>query len=91
MMRANFTRTLATSTIKAFRLSVKDGKPSAEELPAIVVAGKVNEKEALKAVQKEYGKDSSVAVGSIEVEENLYAISVEDFMKHAVKVEKETK
>lgn len=94
MMRNKFSRTLATSTIKAYKLVVKDGKPVAEPLDDVVIAGKASEKEALKAVQKVYGKTSGVAIGSIEVAEDLYEISVEDFLKYAVKVnkvEKETK
>lgn len=84
-MRTEFTRTLATSTIKPCTITVKDGKPEITELEAVTVAGKVSEKEALKAVQKKYGKSSNIAIASIEVVEDLYSISLEDFMKYATK------
>ena len=46
------------------------------------------EKDALKALREKYGKNCSVTVGSIEVQEDTYEISVEDFLKHAKKVSK---
>ena len=85
MMRTTITRTLATSEITGFRLTVADGKPSIEELPVITVAGKAKEKDALKALEKEYGKGTGVTVGKIEISEAVYEISVDDFVKYATK------
>ena len=88
MMRKSIVRSLATSKIHAYKLTVKDGAPEVVNLPIIPVTGKVTEKDALKAVTKEYGKDSAVTIGKIETEEEMYEISVEDFIKYAHKIEK---
>lgn len=88
MMRNTITRTMATSTIHAYRLIMKDGKPEVESLAPLTIGGKATVKEAEKALRKEYGKEVPFTVSKIDVEESLYEISVEDFMKYAKKVEK---
>ena len=88
MMRKDILRTLAISTIKGFKLTFENGKPVIEELEPIIVLGKCNEKDGLKALQEKYGKVSGLTCGEISVEENQYKISIEDFLKYATKVEK---
>ena len=83
MMRTTITRTLATSEITGYKVVVKDGKPEVETLPVITIAGKAKEKDAVKALKKAYG--DGVTVGAIKVEEAVYEISVDDFVKYAVK------
>lgn len=83
MMRTTITRTLATSEITGFKVVVKDGTPSVETLPVITIAGKAKEKDALKALKKAYG--DGITVGSIKVDESVYEISVDDFIKYASK------
>ena len=89
MMRKTIVRTMSTSTINAFALSMVDGKPVVENLEPLTVMGRATEKDALKALKEKYGKNASITIGSIEVQEDTYEISVEDFLKHAHKVEKE--
>ena len=88
MMRNTITRTMATSTIHAFRLTMKDGKPEVETLSPLVIGGKATVKDADRALRKQYGKDAPITVSKIDVAEDLYEISVEDFMKYAKKVDK---
>ena len=88
MMRKTIVRTMSTSTINAFMLNMVDGKPVVENLEPLTVMGKATEKDALKALKEKYGKNASVTVGLIEVQEDTYEISVEDFLKHAHKVAK---
>lgn len=90
MMRKTIVRTMATSKINAYALTMVDGKPSIENLEPLTVMGKASEKDAIKALKEKYGKNASVTIGSIEVTEDTYEISVEDFLKHAKKVEKTT-
>lgn len=90
MMRKTITRTMQTSTIKGFRIDIKDGQPIATALDPLTVMGNAKEKDALKALKEKYGKDTTLTVGSIQVEDETYEISVEDFIKHATKVEKKT-
>lgn len=82
-MRNTITRTMATSQITGYRIKVVNGAPSVETLPTLTVGGKAKEKDALKALEKEYGK--GVTVGSIDISEDVYEISVEDFLKYATK------
>lgn len=88
MMRNTITRTMATSEIHAFRLVMKEGKPEVETLPVMTIGGKATVKDAEKALRKQYGKDAPITVSKIDVREDVYEISVEDFMKYAKKVEK---
>lgn len=88
MMRKTICRTMATSTINAFTLEMVDGKPTVKNLPTITVMGKATEKDALKALREIHGKNKSITVGSIEVTEDTYEISVDDFIKCATKIEK---
>lgn len=90
MMRNTITRTITSSVIKGFKLTMKEGTPSVEELDPVSVSGRVNEKQALKQLEKAYGKSSPITVASITEENDVYEISVEDFMKYATKVDKES-
>lgn len=90
MMRKTITRTMCTSTVHAYTLSIVDGKPVAKELEPVVVMGKAKEKDALKVLKDKYGSTTAITVGKIQVEESTYEISVEDFVKYATKVEKGT-
>lgn len=83
MMRNSITRTMATSQITGYRVKVVDGVPTVETLPTLTIGGKAKEKDALKALEKEYGK--GVTIGKIEISEDVYEISVEDFLKYATK------
>ena len=86
MMRKSICRTMATSTITAHRLSIVDGKPVVETLDPDVVMGKAKEKDALKAVKEAHGDLTGVTIGQIDVAEDTYEISVDDFVKYATKV-----
>lgn len=88
MMRNTITRTMATSVIHAYRLTMKEGKPEVETLDPLTIGGKATVKVAEKALRKLYGKDAPITVSKIDVQEDVYEISVEDFMKYAKKVEK---
>lgn len=86
-MRKTITRTICTSVISGCMLNVVDGKPTVENLAPITVAGKVSEKVAIKSLKAEYGKDKAITLTSIDLKEDTYEISVDDFMKYAKKVE----
>ena len=88
MMRKTIVRTMATSTVEAYTLEIVDDMPKPEKLEPITVMGKVTEKEALKAFKEKYGKSKPITISSIKVQEDCYEISVEEFLKHAKKVDK---
>ena len=89
MMRNTITRTMATSSIHAYRLTMKDDKPVVETLPVMVVNGKATQKDAERLLRSEYGKNAPITVKEIIVSEDVYEISVADFMKYAKKVSKD--
>lgn len=88
MMRKTIVRTMATSTINAYKLTVENGQPKIENLEPLTVMGKATEKEALKALKDKYGKNAPVTIAGIDVQEDTYEISVDDFVKYATKVTK---
>lgn len=87
MMRNSITRTIFTSDIHAFQLVMKDGKPVPEALPVLTIPGKASVRDAEKALRKRYGRTAAFTISQIEVYENVYEISVEDFIKYATKTE----
>lgn len=89
-MRKTIVRTICKSVINGCVLNVVDGTPQVEQLAPVTVAGKVNDKTALKTLKTEYGKDKAITLTSVETCEDTYEISVEDFLKYATKVETET-
>lgn len=86
MMRKTITRTMCTSTITAYKVTVVNGEPKVETVEPLTIAGKAKEKDALKALRDVHGKDANLTVGKIEVSEDIYEISVDDFVKYATKV-----
>lgn len=89
-MRKNIVRTMVTSKISAYMLSIDNGIPKIDNLEPLFVMGKATEKDALKGLRDKYGKHAPVQIASIEYEENTYKISVEDFLKYAVLVPKDS-
>ena len=88
-MRKYITRTMSTSTIHGFKVTIKDGTPVAEALEPIVVGGKVSHKDATKLLKKQYADCEMLTVNKIDVTEDTYQISVDEFIKHAKKVDAE--
>lgn len=88
-MRNSITRTMVESVIHSCVVKVIDGQPVTENLEPVTVMGKITEEKALKAVTKAHGVKNGLAIVKIEESEVKYEISVEDFMKHAKKIEKD--
>lgn len=86
MMRKTITRSLVTSTIKAFTVDFTDGNPVAKALDPVTIVGKAKEKDAIKAVRNAYNI-TAFTIGEIVYSESVYEISVEDFMKYATKID----
>lgn len=86
MGRTEFTRTITATTIKASVVSIKDGAIITTPCDHFTVNGNVDEGKAVDLAKKQYGKKNQYVV-EIEQVNTTYAISVEDFMKYAHKVE----
>jgi hypothetical protein len=88
-MRKTIVRTIVATTINSANVSIsRDGILQATENDPIVMNGIINEEKALKEVRKAYG--DSAQVTSIKSVNDVYEISVEDFIKYAKKVEAPT-
>ena len=90
-MRKMITRKMVTSKVYGFKLLIKDGNPDVIKLEPITVGGKVSDIEGLKALKNHYGKTLPIMVEKIEQFEDVYEISVDDFLKYATKVSKSEK
>lgn len=87
MMRNTITRTIETSRIYFMGVEVVDGKPTFKEYSPLEVNGHHTMETADKLLKKCY-KGNKLIVTNIEYIEQLYEISVEDFIKYATPVEK---
>lgn len=90
MARADFSRSIITSTIKVARVDVVNGKIETKELEPIVNIGTtaVKDDKALKLAKAKYKDVPSVVVLEIEVKEEVRGMDFETFIKHSVPVER---
>jgi hypothetical protein len=84
-MRKTITRTITATIIYPLIFKMENGKPTPEGTNPITVNGVLSEEKALKEVRKIYGQNAFVS--SIKEVNDVYEISVDDFMKYATKVE----
>lgn len=83
-MRKTIVRTITATTIESANISFEKGKPVVKNNEALTVNGVITEDKALKEVRKVYGESAQVtAITSVD---DMYEISVEDFIKYAKKV-----
>ena len=89
MARADFSRSIITSTIKVARIDVVKGKIETKELEPIVNVGTAAVKdEALKLAKAKYKEVPSVVVLGIDVKEEVRGMDFETFIKYSVPVER---
>lgn len=90
MVRADFSRSVITSTIKVGAVKVVDGKVEIKELPPIVRVGTsaVKDDKAIKLAKATYKAEPSVVVLGIEVKEEVRGMDFETFMKYSTPVER---
>lgn len=90
MVRADFSRSVITSTIKVAAVKVVDGKVETKELPSIVRVGTsaVKDDKATKLAKATYKAEPSVVVLGIEVKEEVRGMDFETFMKYSTPVER---
>lgn len=90
MARADFSRSIITSTIKVARVDVVNGKIETKELEPIVVVGTtaVKDDKALKQAKAKYKDFPSVVVLSVESKEEVRGMDFETFLKYSVPVER---
>jgi hypothetical protein len=84
MIRKTIMRTITATTIKSANVSFVAGKAIVKDNNPITVNGTLDEKEALKVVRKAYGEYAQVT--ELTSVDDVYEISVEDFIKYATKV-----
>lgn len=85
------TRTIPTSQIYASIVEFADGEVKATDLSVIEVVGEEVKKDAaMKIVSKKYGKDYTYIIRSVEVQQDVYEITLDDFLKNAKKLPEKT-
>lgn len=83
------TRTVTSTNIYASTVSFEKGTVVTTDLCCITVDNaKLDDKKALKVVQKKHGKDNQYVIRSIEYSEVTYGIDFDTFMKYATPIEK---
>lgn len=81
------TRTIETHKITPATVSMKNGKLETTPLEPIEVSNvTMNEKKALKLVQKAYGKTKQYVITGIETTKTTYALDFEKFMELATPI-----
>lgn len=90
MARADFSRSIITSTIKVAAVKVVDGNVETKELAPIVHVGTsaVKEDKAVKLAKETYKAEPSVVVLGIDVKEEIRGMDFETFMKYSTTVER---
>lgn len=82
--RKTIVRTVTATTIQSTNVSFVAGVGSFKKNEPITVNGTIDQGQALKVVRKAYGQSAQVT--ELTEVNDIYEISVEDFMKHATKV-----
>jgi hypothetical protein len=85
MSRKTMVRTITATTINSSNVKFEKNAPVVTANEPITITGIVDEDKALKAVRKAYGQTAQVA--SIVQVDDVYEMSVADFMKYAKKVD----
>lgn len=90
MVRADFSRSIITSTIKVAAVKVVGGKVETKELAPIVHVGTsaVKDNKATKLAKAKYKTEPSVVVLGIDVKEEVRGMDFETFMKYSTPVER---
>lgn len=84
------TRTIETHKITPATVSMKNGKLEMTQLePVEAINVSMNEKKALKLVQKAYGKTNQYIIVGIETTKTTYALDFEKFMELATPIDGE--
>lgn len=83
-MRKTIVRTITATTIYSANVTFEKGAPVVKENAPLTINGVVNDENALKAVRKEFGAMAQVT--NKEEVNDVYEISVSDFIKYATKV-----
>ena len=89
-MRNTITRTITVNKIHVAEIGFKDGQIVAINLPPLETFGNITPEQANKIARKKYGKNANIAVAKIETIDQLYEISVDDFIKYATPVDETT-
>lgn len=90
MARADFSRSIITSTIKVATVKVDGGKVETKELDPIVHIGTsaVKDDKATKLAKAKYKTEPAVVVLGIDVKEEVRGMDFETFMKYSTPVER---
>lgn len=81
MARKMMTKEVTTTLVKASKMVVENGLPSAQPLEEKTLLGNVSLEQAQRIMEKEHGK--GVLVFEVQADTKTYEMSVEEFIKVA--------
>lgn len=83
------TRTIFTSTCYASLVYKLNGQLVEEPLPPLIWIGeRLKEEKAFRLLRREHGKKMNILINHIDIKEDRFGLSFEDFMTYAHKIEK---
>lgn len=90
MARADFSRSIITSTIKVATVKIVGGKVETKELDPIVHIGTtaIKDDKATKLAKAKYKTEPTVVVLGIDVKEEVRGMDFETFMRYSTPVER---
>ena len=80
MRKPMITRTITSTAVTVYAI---EGESLVRKTYVVPTDLKQNQKRALKLLQKQYPNDDIVKVDSMAVDENLYGMPMDEFMKYA--------
>lgn len=86
MARNTMQRKVSSSVVSYSVVEVVDGQVQTSDVKTIEVAGRLSEQKAQRTV-KNIEESSQVVITGIEHKEEMYTMTIEDFIKHATKEE----
>lgn len=85
MARKTMVREVTHTTVKSAKMEVVDGRPVAHELEDLTLIGNISQEKAQREAFNQYGK--GVSVFEVIPETHKYEMAIEDFIKHAKRIE----
>ncbi len=86
-MRKTIARTIKSSTVYGYKITVVENEePKITELDPVTVIGVVTQKEGMRLLKSANPDAELVTVSKVDVTEDTYKISLDDFIKYGRKV-----
>ncbi len=87
-MAAKFSRTVSFTRVKYVKTVVENGEAKLIAMPDAVFDGAITDRDKVESLmRRKFGKNMAITIVSIEYESGKYEMSLEEFIRHATKVD----